>query len=61
MYFVFLELEHDCSTMRVGDYFTDEQLQNMTQKKQKGVATYWYAGILWNVTHLRYLELTKAF
>lgn len=34
MYFVFLELEHDCSTMRVGDYFTDEQLQNMTQKKK---------------------------
>lgn len=61
MYFVFLELEHDYSTMRVGDYFTDEQLQNMTQKKQKGVATYRYADILWNVTHLHYLELTKAF
>lgn len=38
MYFVFLELEHDCSATRVGDYFTDEQLQNMIQKKQKGSA-----------------------
>lgn len=61
MYFVFLELEHDDSTMTVGDYFTEEQLQSMTQKKQKGVATYQYADILWNVTHLHYLELIKAF
>lgn len=61
MYFVFLELEHDGSTMNVGDYFTEEQLQNITQVKQKGVATYQYSDILWNVTHLHYLELTKAF
>ena len=61
MYFVFLELEHDGSIMNVGDYFTEEQLQNITQAKQKGIATYQYADILWNVTHLYYLELTKAF
>lgn len=61
MYFVFLELEHDDSAMSVGDYFTDEQLRSMTQKKQKGVATYQYADILWNVTHLHYLELIKVF
>lgn len=65
MYLVFMRLERsEEEKAEITCYMEKEQLQDMKKEVQKGVASYKYANMTWNIKDFYYVklnEMTKTF
>lgn len=60
MYLVFMRLERsEEEKIGITCYMEKEQLQDMKKEVQKGVASYEYANMTWNIKDFYYVKLNE--